>query len=59
MILKAEFHTSFEQNAVMNPFSSATTNVATVSTLIVKCQQFGMNTDPYISVGNSDLVMVI
>ena len=59
MIVKAQFHTSFVQTAVLNPFSSVTTNVATVSTLNVKCQQFAINTDPYISVGNPDLVVVI
>jgi hypothetical protein len=59
MIVKAEFHSSFVQNAVLNPLSSATTNVAKVSTLNVKCQQFRMKTDPYILFGNPDIVVVI
>jgi hypothetical protein len=59
MIVKAEIHTYFVQTAVLYSFSSVTTNVANVSTLNVKGQQFGMNTDPYISVGNPDFVVVI
>jgi hypothetical protein len=48
MIVKAEFHTSFVQIPVLYPFSSVTTNVATESTLNVKCQRFGINTDRYL-----------
>ena len=63
MIVKTEFHTSFEQTAVLYTLFSVTTNVATLSTLNVKCQRFGMDTDLYIyiyihtSVGNPDLVV--
>jgi len=52
MIVKMEFHTYFVQTAVLYPLFSVTTNVASVSTLTVKCQWFGMDTDQYISVGN-------
>ena len=57
MILKTEFHTSFEQTAVLHTLCSVTTNVATVSTLNVKYQRFVMDTSIYISVGNPDLVV--
>jgi hypothetical protein len=57
MIVKTQFHTSFGQNAVLCPLFSVTTNVAIVSILDVKCQRFGMDTDRYISVGNTDLVV--
>jgi len=58
MIVKTEFHTSFIQTAVLHPLFSVTTNLATVSTLHVKCQQFGMDVDRYITVGNPDLLVV-
>jgi len=57
MIVKTEFHTSFVQTAVLYPSFSVTTNVATISTLNVNCQRFGMDTDQYISVGDPDLVV--
>lgn len=57
MIVKTEFHNSSVQTAVLYPLFSATTNVANVSTLNVKCQRFGMDTDRYISVRNCNLVL--
>ena len=47
MIVKTEFHNSFVQTAVLYPLFSVTTNVTNVSTLNVKCQRFGMDTDRY------------
>ena len=57
MIVKTEFHTSFVQTAVLYSLFSVTINVATVLTLNVKCQRFGMYKDQYISVGNPALVV--